>query len=108
MISYKDYPHPPEFKSDGCTVLFFLKPLFKKYKEACRWHDWARRHSVHYGVISVEDADGQLYQYWRDLGMWAWFARISWNVVKVTRGKYSTTHPVPDKSWLEYVYPRGV
>lgn len=88
------YPAPPDFKGD-CTVPRILKRIFRKYAEDCRWHDWARRHLVHYGVISVEQADAEIYRRWVVRGMWRWFARLSWNAIKLRRDRYSETQSIP-------------
>lgn len=104
MRDYSCYKVPAKFISDGCTVPFFLKPIYRRYASDCRWHDWARRHLVHYGVLTVQEADAELYRRWVSRGMWRWVARPSWLVVKLTRKHFSATHPVrPD--WLEYIYP---
>jgi len=99
------YVVPPDFHSDGCTVPRLLHWYFAKYKDDCRWHDWARRHLVYYSVITVQQADTELHRRWIARGMPRWMARLSWLVGKMMRDKYSATMPVPNKNWLEFVYP---
>lgn len=103
--TYDQYPAPPDFTSDGCTVPAILKPLYARYAEACRWHDWARRHLVHYKILSVEDADSEFYRYLRALGAGPFFGRITWLVVKLTRDRYARTLPVPSR-WSAYLKPQ--
>ena len=106
MSLYHKYPVPPDFVSDGCTVPFFLKPLYRKYDDtACRWHDWARRHLVHYNILTVKEADWMWRQYMKDEGAWQPLVSLSWVVVKLTRKKYSRTLPVPPK-WQSYLVPQ--
>lgn len=108
MAEHDDWPVPPDLPSDGCTLPWWAKILvgwaFKRHREACRRHDWARRHLVHYGIVTVQEADAKLYQDWTRSGMWRWFARLAWNFVKFTRGRYSRTLPIPaDKPhWHDY------
>lgn len=104
MSLYKKYPAPPDFTSDGCTVPAILKPLYRRYTEACRWHDWARRHLVHHGVLTVQEADWVFRQYMKDEGGWQPLVQITWLVVKWTRDRYSRTLPVPTK-WIPYLSP---
>lgn len=104
MSLYKKYPVPPDFTSDGCTVPALLKPLYRRYTEACRWHDWARGHLVHYGVLTVKEADWEFRAYMRDLGAPAWLRSITWVAVKLARKKYSRTLPVPSR-WAPYLKP---
>jgi len=104
MSLYKKYPAPPDFTSDGCTVPAILKPLYSRYTEACRWHDWARCHLVHYKILTVKEADWQFRTYMRDLGAPAWLRSITWTVVKLTRSKYRRTLPVPSR-WAQYLIP---
>lgn len=106
MPAYLSYPAPPDFHSDGCTVPFPLKPLYRCYTEACRWHDWARKHLVHHKVITVRQADWQFRAYLRDLGAPAWLCSITWVVVKLARKKYSRTLPVPTQ-WVQYIEPKA-
>lgn len=101
---WRTHPAPPGFESDGCTVPFIFKPLYRRFLPACRWHDWARRHLVHYGVTTPEDADWAFRTYMRELGAWQPLLQITWLVVKATRGKYSRTLPVPPE-WMPYVFP---
>lgn len=101
---------PHDFVSDGCSVPRMLRGLYARYTDDCRWHDWARRHLVHYGVISVQQADAELRRRWKTKtekrgAMPAWLAQISWLIVKLTRDRYNTTLPVPRQEWLKYVYP---
>lgn len=103
-MCYKKYSIPPDFTSDGCTVPRLLKPLYRRYTTACRWHDWARRHLVHHGVLTVKEADWQFRAYLRDLGAPAWLRSITWVAVKLTRKKYSRTLPVPAR-WAQYLIP---
>lgn len=98
------YPAPPDFNSDGCTVPALLKPLYSRYTEACRWHDWARLHLVHHGVLTVKQSDWQFRAYMRALGAPAWLRSITWVVVKLARSKYRRTLPVPAR-WSGYLIP---
>lgn len=102
--SYKDYPPPPGFQSDGCTVPAIFRPLYRRYRDACVWHDWARRHLVHYDMFTVPDADKEFKRYMRDLGAWQPLLQITWLVVKWTRDRYSATLPLPRESWYRYVF----
>ena len=102
MIEFDGFKVPPDFESDGCTVPFFLRPLYRRYTDACRWHDWARRHLVHYERLTVQEADAAFYRFLRKLGAWPVFARITWFFVKRTRDHYSHTLPVPRK-WVCYL-----
>lgn len=112
MSLYHKFPPPPDFVSDGCTIpwwlalltLWMLPLAMRPYKAACRWHDWARRHLVHHGVLTVKEADWQFRAYMRDLGAPAWLRSITWVVVKLTRKKYSRTLPVPAR-WAQYLIP---
>ena len=105
MSLYEKYPPPPDFDSDGCTVPWWLKWLYRKYDDnACRWHDWARRHLVHHRVLTVKEADWQFRQYMKDKGGWQPMVQITWLVVKWTRDRYSRTLPVPTK-WIPYLSP---
>lgn len=113
MTEYMHRPAPEQFESDGCTLPWWLNVVtagllawaLRPYKSACRWHDWARRHLVYYGVLTVEEADWVFRLYLLDLGAWRWFARAVWLFVKYTRNKYRRTQPVPDQAWLHYVFP---
>lgn len=110
MTKREQYPAPPGFASDGCTVPAIFKPLYRRYTEACRWHDWARRHLVYYGICTVPEADREFIQHMRDITPQWWWAPLIWItawVVKRTRDKYSATLPVPKREWLEFVREKG-
>lgn len=106
MRLYHKFPPPPDFVSDGCTVPRLLMRLYAPYAKACRWHDWARRHLVHHGVLTVKEADWQFRAYMRDLGAPAWLRSVTWVVVKLKRSKYRQTLPVPPR-WAQYLKPRA-
>jgi hypothetical protein len=108
VMDYKQYPPPPDFYSDDCTVPWWLKSLFIKFRKACRWHDWARRHLVHYGIFTVKEADWQFRLYMKELSSWwnYWLIGPSWTVVKWTRKHYSATAPVRP-SWTSYLQSRN-
>ena len=103
-VEFRGWRVPDEFRSDGCTLpffLFFLSPLLTPYKDACRLHDWCRRHLVHYRIMTVQDADDLFRLHMIHLGAWGWFARAAWAFVSVTRRFYRRTQPVPDLGWLD-------
>lgn len=100
----KRYPAPPDFVSDGCTVPSIVRPLFNRYKEACRWHDWARRHLVHHGLLTVKEADWEFRAYMGELGAPSWMQSITWVAVKLMRNRYSRTFPVPSR-WSRFLLP---
>lgn len=51
--SYKDYPVPDDFKSDGCTYAPDLN-----FRECCRQHDYLRR----FDIVTTREADKMLRQ----------------------------------------------
>lgn len=118
MAGYKNFPIPPGFKSDGCTVpwyLFFLAPFMWGFEDSCRWHDWARRHLVHYEVLTVPQADDMWHAYMLDIikeRSWVYqvligkpTASFAWYVVRLTRSRFRRTQPVPE-AWVEYLEPK--
>lgn len=97
---------PEGFVSDGCTCA--PDELFGvDLRPACEWHDWARRHLVHYGVMTVQEADKLFKAYLIRLGLPRWCAHLYWLGVKIGRPWFSRTYPVPRPEWLRYVRKPG-
>lgn len=118
LIQHDGWIVPPTFTehSDGCSVPWLLRPLLglvyrlmadreERYVKACYWHDWARRHLVHYGVMTVQEADWGMRNYLRELGMPRWLAQAYWLGVKVLRPWFRATRPIPPdhKEWRFYL-----
>ncbi len=92
---------PVGFYSDGLTGApesWFGNTL----TNAGIWHDWARRHLVHYNVITVQEADRLFHKFLIQLGAPRWLARLYWFWVKITRNRYKTTQPIRPE-WQDYL-----
>lgn len=117
QIEWDGWRVPPKFASDGCSVPFFLRPALaivyallamkeSRYVAACIWHDWARRHLVHYGLMTVQEADWAMRNYLRALGMKKWLAQVFWLGVKIMRPWFRKTRPIPYNSWKPFLQRR--
>lgn len=112
-IEFQGWRVPTGFKSDGCTLapdsyLAIRWRPFELYrlslKPACKLHDFNRRHRVHYGVMSAEQADHVFRAHLRALGASPLLAGLYYGFVKVTRSKYKRTLPLPPGSgWHQYL-----
>ena len=94
---------PDEFWSDGCTFPGLLKPLGKvlgasRYEEACREHDFLRRHAV----IPWIKADWLLAKrIWQHGLIGKLRAPLYFAFVVLTHPFYTHTYPLPEK-WQVY------
>lgn len=117
MSIHEQYPPPPDFVSDNCTIpwfLFFLRPFMWGFEDACRWHDWARRHLVHHKIMTVKESDWAWRAYMKGIvARRAWLYRVTlgriipnlaWVFVKLSRQHYSRTLPVKPE-WESYLNP---
>lgn len=110
VISIDGWKVPPEFRSDGCTCapdrLFGVD-----LRPACIWHDWARRHLVHHGMMTVKMADARLHRFLVELlsrtgqlnAVTRMIARLYWLVAKVLRSRFRATQTVPTRAWDSYL-----
>lgn len=110
MISIDGWKVPPGFRSDGCTCAPD-RLLGVNLRPACIWHDWARRHLVHHGKMTVQMADARLHRFLVELlsragklnAMTRMIARVYWLVSKVLRSRFHATQPVPSRAWVSYL-----
>lgn len=98
-ISFEGWRVPPGFKSDGCTVPWFLRWLLRadRFSKCCTLHDFLRRH----GIVSTSDADDVLKRYIMADGGSVLHAYIYWLGVRLTSRYYTRILPLP-KEWAEY------
>lgn len=109
-ISIDGWRVPPGFNSDGCTCapdrLFGVD-----LRAACLWHDWARRHLVHYGALTVQEADALFHRFLVELfertdelnRITRAIARLYWFGNKLLRVRFKGTLPIPYENWRPYL-----
>jgi len=106
QIIFRGWAVPGGFESDGCT--WAPDRLFGvDLRPACVWHDWARRHLVHYRRMTVGEADKLFRDYLVQLGAPKWLARVYWFGVKFMRPWFRATRPLPTDNWRRYLSRDG-
>lgn len=109
-ISIDGWRVPPGFKSDGCTCAPD-RLLGVDLRAACIWHDWARRHLVHYDALTVQQADALFHRLLielfkrQDLLNVATraIARLYWFGNKLLRARFTATRSLPVPMWRIYL-----
>lgn len=101
-ITFEGWTVPKGFLTDGCTCSPD-KPLGYDIRECCILHDWLRRHVVHYGHITVSEADKVFRRFMKAKGVPSWLATIYWLGVKIMRPFWSRTAPVKP-GWFRYTF----
>lgn len=101
-ITWNGWTVPVGFWSDGCTMA--PDRLFgTNLRTACIWHDWARRHLVHYGLMAVSEADREFRLFLIHLGAPKCLAWLYWLGSFLLRPFMSGTQPIPTPGWERYL-----